>query len=319
MSSDDSSNAPARRDAREAVREKAQQVQARQARMRIVQRALMGALGLVLIAVVAGSLVWAFSSNASKPQAAPENVTDNGFAISSVAGAIGTAQVRDADAATAEATAQPADPAAAEATPEVTASAEDDTAVDIRVYVDYLSEGSRTFQMANMAQLAAWVQDGSASLTYHPVAMLSAKSNGTKYSLRAASAAACVATHSQEAFFSYTNELLAKQPGVDEAGMSDKELADLAQASGVDAPKDVRACIEEGRFTSWVREATDGALKSIPGTDDLALTGTPTVLVNGEPYVGALDDPAEFAQFVMTLASDAYYQGTPTPSPTPAP
>ena len=318
MSSDDSSNAPARRDAREAVREKAQQVQARQARMRIVQRSLMAALGLALVAVIAGSLVWAFSDNAAKPQAAPENVTDNGFAISSVAGAIGTAEVPDTDAATAEATAQPADPAA-EATPEGTAAAASDAAVDIRVYVDYLSEGSRTFQMANMAQLAAWVKDGSASLTYHPVAMLSAKSNGTKYSLRAASAAACVATHSQEAFFSYTNELLSKQPGVDEAGMSDKELADLAQASGVDAPKDVRACIEEGRFASWVREATDGALKSIPGTDDLALTGTPTVLVNGEPYVGALDDPAEFAQFVMTLASDAYYQESPTPAPTPAP
>ncbi len=317
MSSDDSSNAPVRRDAREAVREKAQQVQARQARMRIVQRSLMAAVGLALVAVIATSLVWAFSSNSSKTQAAPENVTDNGFAISSVAGAIGTAPVPPADAAAAATT--PADPAAAEATPEATPPAESDAAVDIRVYVDYLSEGSRTFQMANMAQLAAWVEDGSATLTYHPVAMLSAKSNGTKYSLRAASAAACVATHSQEAFFSYTNELLSKQPGVDEAGMSDKELADLAQASGVDAPKDVRACIEEGRFTSWVRSATDGALKSIPGTDDLALTGTPTVLVNGEPYVGALDDPAEFAQFVMTLASDAYYQESPTPAPTPAP
>ncbi|MCR2827464.1 DsbA family protein [Microbacterium sp. zg.Y909] len=315
MSSDESSNAPARRDAREAVREKAQQVRARQTRMRIVQRALMAAVGLALIAVISVSLVWAFSSDASKPQAAPENVTDNGFAISSVAGAIGTAQVPDTNAATAEATAQPAEPAA----PEATAPAEGDAAVDIRVYVDYLSEGSRTFQMANMAQLAAWVEDGSASLTYHPVAMLSAKSNGTKYSLRAASAAACVATHSQEAFFSYTNELLTKQPGVDDAGMSDKELADLAQASGVDAPKDVRACIEEGRFTSWVREATDGALKRIPGTDNLALTGTPTVLVNGEPYVGALDDPAEFAQFVMTLASDAYYQGSPSPAPAPTP
>ncbi len=50
------------------------------------------------------------------------------------------------------------------------------------------------------------------------------------------------------------------------------------------------------------------------------------VLVNGIPYVGALDDPKEFAQFVLTSASDAYYS-TPSPtvspsgtaSPTPAP
>ena len=314
MSSDDHSNAPVKRDAREAVREKAQLVHAKQSRMRIIRRSLLGVGALAVVAVIAGSLVWVVSSNASKPQMSPANEVDNGFAISSVTGALGQA---DAERGMAEAT-----PAPAEVTPNVTLAepAESDAAVDIRVYIDYLSEGSRTFQMTNMTQLASWVDDGSASLTYYPVAMLSAKSNGTKYSLRAASAAACVATHSQEAFFTYTNELLTKQADVDDDGMSDKELADLAQASGVNAPKTVRECIDEGRFASWAREATDRALKGIPDTDGLALTGTPTVLVNGEPYVGALDDPAEFAQFVMTLASDAYYKETnPTPTPTPTP
>ena len=45
------------------------------------------------------------------------------------------------------------------------------------------------------------------------------------------------------------------------------------------------------------------------------------VLVNGTPYVGALDDPKEFAQFVLTIASDAYYKEprAPTPTPTPTP
>ena len=41
------------------------------------------------------------------------------------------------------------------------------------------------------------------------------------------------------------------------------------------------------------------------------------VLVNGMPYVGALDDPKEFAQFVLTSASDAYYK-TPTATPSPS-
>ncbi|MBD7956353.1 thioredoxin domain-containing protein [Microbacterium sp. Sa4CUA7] len=314
MSSDDPSNAPVKRDAREAVREKAQLVHAKQSRMRIIRRSLLGVAALAVVAVIAGSLVWVVSSNASKPQLSPANVVDNGFAISSVTGATGQA---DAERGMTEAT-----PAPAEVSPNVTLAepAQSDAAVDIRVYIDYLSEGSRTFQMANMKQLASWVDDGSASLTYYPVAMLSAKSNGTKYSLRAASAAACVATHSQETFFTYTNELLTKQPDVDADGMSDKELADLAQASGVIEPKIVRECIEEARFAAWAREATDRALKGIPDTDGLALTGTPTVLVNGEPYVGALDDPAEFAQFVMTLASDKYYEETnPTPTPTPTP
>ena len=48
------------------------------------------------------------------------------------------------------------------------------------------------------------------------------------------------------------------------------------------------------------------------------------VLVNGQPYVGALDDPAEFSQFVSTTASGAFYkqqleEATPTPTVTPTP
>jgi hypothetical protein len=42
------------------------------------------------------------------------------------------------------------------------------------------------------------------------------------------------------------------------------------------------------------------------------------VVVNGEAYVGALDDPAEFSQFVLTIASDAYYEAAETATPTPA-
>ena len=47
------------------------------------------------------------------------------------------------------------------------------------------------------------------------------------------------------------------------------------------------------------------------------------ILVNGTPYVGALDDPKEFAQFVLTIASDTYYKESgatpPTPTPTATP
>jgi len=80
----------------------------------------------------------------------------------------------------------------------------------------------------------------------------------------------------------------------------------------------VRSCIENQDFASWARSATERALKGLPDTKDVALTGTPIVLVNGMEYVGALDDPKEFAQFVLTSASDAYYK-TPEPSETPSP
>jgi protein-disulfide isomerase len=168
------------------------------------------------------------------------------------------------------------------------------------------------------------VTQDAATLAYYPVAMLTAKSNGTKYSLRAASAAACVGTHSPEHFFAYNNALLSQQPEVDSDGLTDAELADLAIASGSDDPKVVRNCIEKESFATWAKDATDRALKGLPDTDGVSLTGTPMVLVNGMPYVGALDDPKEFAQFVLTIASDAYYkEASPTPTatstPTPTP
>ncbi len=158
--------------------------------------------------------------------------------------------------------------------------------VDIRVYVDYLSTGSHDFQVANVQQLSKWVTEGAATLTYYPVAMLTAKSNGTKYSLRAAAAAACVATHSPDTFFAFNNALLAEQPEVDSDGYTDAELADIAQARGAQSPKVVRSCIEEQAFASWAKSATERALQGLPETKDVALTGTPMVLVNGVPYVG---------------------------------
>jgi protein-disulfide isomerase len=148
--------------------------------------------------------------------------------------------------------------------------------------------------------------------------MLTAKSNGTKYSVRAASAAACVGTYSPATFFAYNNALLSQQPGVDSDGLTDVELADIAIASGSDSPKVVRACIEEQKYVTWAKAATERALGGLPGTDGVALTGAPMVLVNGVPYVGALDDPAEFAQFVLTLASEAFYKETASPTPTPS-
>ena len=153
-------------------------------------------------------------------------------------------------------------------------------------------------------------------LTYHPVALLTAKSNGTKYSMRAANATACVATHAPETFFGFNHELLVKQPDVDTDGYTDSELADKAIAAGAANPKVVRACIEDEDFASWVRTPPSARSSEPARHRRNTLTGSPMILVNGQPYVGKLDDPAEFAQFVLTLSSDAYYS---TPSPTPSP
>lgn len=313
MSSDETPNAPVPRDRRAAVREKAEQVRVRQTRTRWLYRVVLGAGAVAAVGVVAVAVVWAVSSAAGRPQLSPRSATADGFAVTSINAAV-VADSLDGDPAEVEAEAT----TGAEAETEVQTVEEESPVVEIQVYVDYLSPGAREWQLANAKQLTSWVGSGAASLSYHPVSMLTAKSNGTKYSLRAAAAAACVAQHSPTTFFTFNNELLASQPAVDSDGFADVELADLAQASGVDDPKKVRACIEEGAYLSWAKSATERAVAGIAGTDGLALTGTPMIIVNGQQYVGVLGDPAEFAQFVLTSASGAFYKSqTPTPTPTP--
>jgi protein-disulfide isomerase len=313
MSSDESPNVPAKRDRREAVREKAQQVHVKQSRMRVLRRALLGVGGIAVLGGAAAAVTYALTAMGPAPQLEPANASHDGFAVEVIAG-VASAEV---DASVDGATAAPMD---AEAEPAPTTTPTEAPTVDIRVYVDYLAPGAKEFQLANVQQLSKWVDQEAATLTYYPVAMLTSKSNGTKYSLRAASAAACVANHSPDAFFKYNDELLRNQPVIDSDGLSDVELADIAQASGVAAPKIVRECVEGESFAAWARDATDRALESLPDTDGLSLTGTPMILVNGVQYVGALDDPQEFAQFVFASASDAYYRtSTPTPTATPTP
>lgn len=321
MSTDDSTNAPDAEDSaapephsvevtptgpvstvpgrREAVREKALQVRVRQSRMRMARRAALITGALAVLAAVAIAVAWAVGGVTGRPQLSPEGAQQDGFAVTTVFRA---QSVTPADGAT---------PVEQPPAPTTTAAP-----VAIHVYVDYLSPSAREWQLANATQLSNWVEDGAATLTYHPVAMLTAKSNGTKYSLRAAGAAACVATYAPGSLFGFNNDLLTRQPAVDSDGFSDKMLADIAQANGADDPKPLRDCIQTQAFTGWVKAATERAVAGIDGATGLSLTGNSLVTVNGQPYVGDASDPAEFSQFVLTSASG---KASKTQSPTPTP
>ncbi|MGO8609434.1 DsbA family protein, partial [Rhizobium johnstonii] len=86
-------------------------------------------------------------------------------------------------------------------------------------------------------------------------------------------------TYEPATFFAFHTALLTQQPEVDSDGISDTKLADLAIASGVEDPKQIRTCIEDQSYTSWVKSATERAVTGIAGTE-LALTGSPMVIVN---------------------------------------
>ena len=314
MSSDETPNVPTPRNSREAVREKAQKVHAQQSRARLMRRIIIGAVAVVAVGAIGTAVTLAVSSQVSKPRLTPTGMQSDGVVVTDISAVAGSDELPASPAPESSEAGAPAEP-----TPEATASDK----VDIHVYVDYLSPDAGKFERANARQFAGWINEGAVTVSYHPVALLTASSNGTKYSLRSAAAAACVATHSPAQFYAFNHDLLDDQPEVGSDGFSDEELANLAGAVGVDNPKAVSSCIEEGDFVGWAKDATTRALDGpLAGSKDLVLTAAPMVVANGEAYVGALDDPAEFSQFVLSVASDASratQTPTPTASSTPAP
>ena len=313
MSSDETPNVPTPRNSREAVREKAQKVHAQQSRARIMRRIIIGAVAIVAVGAIGTAVTLAVSAQVSKPRLTPTGMEADGVVVTDISAVAGSDQMPSTPTPDASGAGETAEP-----TPEPTSS----ETVDIHVYVDYLSPDAGKFERANARQFAGWISEGAVTVSYHPVALLTASSNGTKYSLRSAAAAACVATHSPDQFYAFNHDLLDDQPEVGSDGFSDEDLANLAGAVGVDNGKAVRSCIEGGDFVSWAKDATTRALDGpLAGSEDLKLSSAPMIVANGEAYVGALDDPAEFSQFVLSVASDASRataSPTPTASSTPA-
>jgi protein-disulfide isomerase len=314
MSSDETPNVPTPRNSREVVREKAQKVHAQQSRVRLMRRIIIGVVAIAAVGAIGTAVTLAVSAQVSKPQLSPTGMESDGVLVTDISSTSSSDEVPASPSTAPSEAGSTASP-----TPEPTAS----RTVDIHVYVDYLSPDAGKFERANARQLANWINEGAVTVSYHPVALLTASSNGTKYSLRSAAAAACVATHSPAQFYAFNHDLLDDQPDVGSDGLSDEELANLAGAVGVDNGKAVRSCIQDGDFVSWAKEATTRALSGpLAGSDDLVLTAAPMIVVNGEAYVGALDDPSELSQFVLGVASNDYYESatpTPTPSPTTTP
>jgi protein-disulfide isomerase len=179
-----------------------------------------------------------------------------------------------------------------------------DGAVRVVTYIDYFCPYCAEFEATNGEQLAAWVASGDVVLEVHPIAILDHASLGTRYSTRAANAAACVAENSPGSFEAFTALLFARQPAENTEGLGDADLIDIASEAGVTNSSDVSECIRSEQFSAWVTEATVRATSEpLPNSEIGGLTGTPTVIVDGVEYGGSIDDPDEFADFVLSSES----------------
>jgi protein-disulfide isomerase len=191
---------------------------------------------------------------------------------------------------------------------------------DIQIYVDYLCPNCGTFERNNSAQMKAWITSGAATVEIHPISVLTTKSAGTQYSLRAANAAACVAELSPNRFFEFNDAMFVDQPQEGSAGLTDAQIIARASKSGVSDMTDVSKCINDHRFRSWVHSATTRALNGpIANTDLVSIARTPTIIVNGSQFKYTTGfEPNEFAQFVQQIAGDTFTKN-PSSSPSPSP
>jgi len=284
---------PNRNQARELAREKARDMRlagsSREKRNRIFVQLGLGVLALAVIGALAAVILTAF-----KPAGpGPLNMQSDGIKITSGNVAVPT----------------PANPS--EASP-VASPVNDEGVVDITLYVDYLCPICRQFEEANKDAIADLLARDAATIEIHPIAILTNRSQGTQYSLRAANAAACVANDYPNSFMNFHNALFDNQPEEDTPGWTDEELYGFATQAGA-GPK-VEACINDVQFEDWVKASTERAISgdiAIHNKDKKfeSVTGTPTIVINGMQFNPSYDPTTtpqfsveEFLRAVVTAA-----------------
>ena len=299
-----------RNERREAAREKARILREQQRKRERRNRALIVTGVTVVVALIAAVIIVIVVQNTKPAGPGPANMASDGIVLT--AGEDGGIVAVETPAL-----------AAGEA-PTPTVPDESGEVANIVMYIDYLCPFCGQFEATNSESIRTMVESGAATVEVHPIAILTNKSAGTHYSLRAANAAACVADSSPESLFDFNAILLENQPEEGSTGLTDDELKALAEEVGVSNGSTIDTCIDDVQFRSWVQEATNRALtEPVPNTEPElpSVTGTPTVLVNGQQYGGALEDPQEFQAFVLQATSATFNDSgaTPTPTPTPAP
>jgi len=179
--------------------------------------------------------------------------------------------------------------------------------IEIIIYVDYQCPICAIFELPNSEQIKNWVDTGAATVQMHALSFLDGRGSPNAFSSRAANAAICVSEHSPDNFFAYNTRLFQSQPTEGAPGPENSDLISFAEEVGATNLDQLSSCINNKDFGNWIKDSTERALtEPIPGSET-QVSGTPTVLVNGEQYTWntgeELASAARFAQFVQFVTS----------------
>jgi len=168
-----------------------------------------------------------------------------------------------------------------------------DAPVTVEIYYDYMCPACGAFEAANGEELDRLLDEGVAQLALRPISFLDEQSEGTKYSTRAANAFATVIDSNPDLAWAFHQALYADQPEEGTEGLSDDEIASVAEDAGV--PSEVADRFTDGTFDQWVASVTAEAF-------DSGVTGTPTIKIDGEVFKG---DPYTVGDLTEAIESAA--------------
>jgi len=290
---------------REAAREKAKKLRNQQRRKEKRTRFFIQSAVIVAAIAIIAIVFLVITSSVRPPAAGPKNMASDGILIGQDLLAVSTPAI------------------APGATP--TPNVRDTTSgvISIQIFLDYMCPVCGAFEQTNGEQIRTLVASGAATVEIFPFSILDRSSQGTMYSTRAANAAACVANYSPNQFYEFNRIMYdpAVQPAENSTGLTDAQLTSLTTQAKVDSADSIASCIKDQRFTGWVQDAHDRAIANgVPNSDVTSVTSTPTVIVNGLQYKGAVNDASAFRAFLLQAANTNFTDNaTATPTPTPAP
>jgi protein-disulfide isomerase len=269
-------NRPTKNQRREEARAKARSLRESQVKKDKTRKILTQVGVIVGVLAIVAVIFVAIQGNLPKPGPRPANMASNGIVLTAELGKDGKPTgkiVAETNSALPEGAAPvPTTPKAG--------------VLNIVIYQDYMCPVCANFDGSDSSVIESRVKSGAATYEIHPVAILDPQSQGTKYSTRAANAAACVANSSPNSFWTFNQLLFTNHPAEGSAGLSDDDLIKYAVLAEANAA-DVTPCIKNQTFSPWATSATDlvmakGAI--LPNSDNVTFSGTPTVIVNGTQY-----------------------------------
>lgn len=146
---------------------------------------------------------------------------------------------------------------------------------ELDIYVDYLCPYCAQFEMINGQDIIDMVEAGEVTANIHPVSFMDRSSDYTGFSTRGAQATAVVAELAPEKLLDFHLALFEAQGPGGGVELTNSQIVAAGRDAGLSS--EVTDHFGGENFKDWVLAATGQARSD-------GVTGTPTILINGEEF-----------------------------------